>query len=185
MSRTALCSIAALLSMIAFNTNLRCQGNQESVPKGSLEIEGLKPEYSTCERVEVVVRNASKSNKYVVVYAEKRTRDSWIDDTTYALNDPESLYSKIVRASLVKPGKTALFSFDRCLRPRFVNTGDQAFRSRIAEEDRQAEEAGGGTSQRIRVEIHDKGQSRVSQTVWSRPFVRRFDKTLLNGATNR
>src|SRR6266404_335349 len=169
-----LCAIPILFGVLACGPNFVPRESQESAPPSLVEIEGLKSEYSSCARVNLAIRNVSKQGVYVDVYVERFASGSWNDDTyPYAINDPASLYSKVVKIDLIKGGGTLSLSYDRCLKPRFVKEDEKTFKRAIEDGDERAGKTGAPTLQRIRVEVHDEARTKVSQRVWSQSFPRR------------
>jgi hypothetical protein len=66
---------------------------QDHSNAGLVEVSGLKPTYTSCELVSFAVKNISKQELYVEVYAEKFDSGSWDDvDFPYDIRDPRSLY---------------------------------------------------------------------------------------------
>lgn len=157
---------------------------QAQLPNASaaLRVEGLNREYSSCGLVNFTIRNTSKRDVHVNVYVERLVSGSWNDEVyPYAINDPASLYSKMLKVDFIKPGETLPIAYDRCLRPRFVKQDEKAFRSEIEQRDAEAKMAGTPASQRIRVEIREWPTMKVADKVWSQPFTR----TKVDNAGNR
>jgi hypothetical protein len=169
-------AIVIFLSLLPSGTNSVCGAGQESRLR-LIKIEGLKPTYAACEHADFSIRNISKQELYVEVYVEKFDSSSWGDDMyPYAINDPPSLYSKMVKANRIKEGAVLLLSYDRCLKPRFVKEDEALFKQRIAEADRTAEDAGTPIAQRIRIEVRFRDPKAKVEKIWSAPFKRAAEK---------
>jgi hypothetical protein len=178
-------SIALRFSVVVLASSFVSTQARESAPPTPLQIQGLKPEYSSCSQVDFAIRNTSKQDVYVDVYVERFASGSWNDESyPYAINDPASLYSKMVKVDLVKPGEALSLSYNRCLKPKFVKEDEKVFRNAIEEVDAKAEKTGSPTSQRIRVEVHNEARVKVSQKVWSQPFCRKPERSSLGAARN-
>ena len=171
-------AVIMLLAVVLASPVALRRGAQDA-RTNSIEITGLKSKYPSCESVEFTIQKNSKTDIHITVYVENKVSGSWIDGSSYAINDPASLYSKTVRIDSIKSSKASTLSYDRCLRPTFVNEDDKAFRRRIGEEDKYAEHQGMPTTQRVRLELHEDGKSKISQKLYSQPFVRTADESLI------
>jgi hypothetical protein len=149
---------------------------RETEVQTQLQVQGLKSEYPSCALVDFSVRNTSKRDVYVDVYVERLASGSWNDEAyPYAINDPGSLYSKMVKLNLIKSGESLSLSYNRCLKPKFVKENERGFRSLIEGADSKAQALGAPTSQRIRIEVHDEPGIKVSQKICSQPFFRKSE----------
>jgi hypothetical protein len=148
-----------------------------------VEVSGLKPSYTSCELVSFAVKNISKQELYVEVYAEKFDSGSWDDvDFPYDIRDPRSLYiMKRLNTSLdkMKPGASQSLTWDRCLRPTWATwenkKSDKAFRRSIVEKDSKSDPP---ILQRLRVDIYNGPGATVKslQRVYLEPFKRITNK---------
>ncbi len=164
--------VAVVLSVSVSGANFVSEPTQESTTK-LVEIEGLKPSYYSCQHVDLSIRNVSNQDLYVEAYIENLVAGSWDNDAyPYAINDPSSLYSKMVKANRIGRGAALPLSYDRCRKPRFVKEDERLFKERIRRSDKTAEDAGTPRLQRIRIEIHfDDPNAKVVKT-WSQQFNR-------------
>ena len=163
MTRIPSLAIIMLPAVLLASPVALLQGPQDA-RTNSIEITGLKSKYPSCESVEFTIQKNSKTDIHITVYVENKVSGSWIDGSSYAINDPASLYSKIVRIDSIKSSKASTLSYDRCLRPTFVNEDDKAFRRRIGEKDKDAEHQGKPTAQRIRLELHEDGKAKFPKS---------------------
>ena len=105
------------------------QGPQDA-RTNSIEITGLKSKYPSCESVKFTIQNNSKTDIHITVYVENKVSGSWIDGSSYAINDPASLYSKTVRIDSIKSSKALTLFYDRCLR-RSAASGEIKFQETL------------------------------------------------------
>jgi hypothetical protein len=166
-------SLGILPTDVSFGTLGRIQESQHSSP---VKIVGLKLEYLSCEPVEFKIVNTTRGQIYVTAYAERFINGSWVEETyPYAINDLNSLNSKIVKANRLKVDESLPILYKRCLRPTFVQEDDKEFSRSIANGDIKAS---GDVMQRIRVEIRVDDHGRKLK-VWSEQFKRSPDGTLI------
>ena len=151
---------------------------QDPPNAGLVEVSGLSPTYTSCELVRFTVKNISKREFYVEVYAEKFASGSWDDvDFPYDIRDPRSLYI-MKRTNTVldkmKPGVSQSLTWDRCVRPTWATwekKSEKAFRRSIVERDSKSDAP---ILQRLRVDIYTGPGATVKslQRVYSKPFRR-------------
>jgi len=150
---------------------------QDSSSARMVEIDGLKPTYTSCAFVSFAVKNISQQEVYIEVYAERFRSGSWdYEDYPYDIKDPRSLYIKriIINPDMLKPGASRSLTWDRCLRPTYVKESDKQFRKATIEKDSKADSP---VLQRFRVEVYilDQGHVKRVQNVFSEPFKRIAD----------
>jgi hypothetical protein len=153
---------------------------QESSQQPSVEIEGLNDRYSSCALVEFSVRNTSRQQLHLEVYAEEIKSNAWTYvDYPYDLTDPISLYVKrvMVNPNMTRAGSSVDVKYDRCLRPTFVKERKSAFVNAIKKKD---EEAASPILQRVGVDVYvfDQGHIKSARHVWSKSFKRITEKQL-------
>jgi hypothetical protein len=103
--------------------------------------DGLKSSYDSCVLVTFSVRSISETGIYFEVYAENFEGGSWVlVDYPYDLKEPMSLYVKraYVDRKLMKSGDSIALSYDRCSKPKFVETTQRAFTKKIVNHDKTA-----------------------------------------------
>lgn len=137
-------------------------------------IEGLKPEYTSCDYVSLSIKNISERDVYVEIYAERFESGSWdYEDYPYDIKDPKSRYVKrvLVHPEILKPGASLPLKYDRCQRPTFVKESDKQYRKTLIERDARSTPS---SLQRFRVQVYvlDQGHVKFVKNVFSEPFKR-------------
>ncbi len=156
-------------------------GAQTSPTTEPVEIGGLKSTYTSCAYVSFSVKNISQQEIYVEVYAERFESGSWnYEDYPYDLKDPKSRYVKrvLINPDMLKPGTSLSLTYDRCLRPTFVKESDKQYRNAIIKKDSKSAPP---ALQRFRVQVYvlDQGHVKFVKNVFSEPFKRVADGSLV------
>jgi hypothetical protein len=151
---------------------------QDSSPARTVEIDGLKPAYTSCALVRLSLKNVSGQDVYVEVYAEKFESGSWEDvDYPYDIKDPKSRDIKrmTINPDMLKPGASLPLTYDRCLRPTSVRESDKQYRKETTEKDSQSSTP---ALERFRVQVYvlDQGHVKRVQKEFSEPFKRTVDE---------
>ena len=142
-------------------------------------IEPLKGSYSSCDIVDVRVRNLSRERVSVEAYVEELKDGEWTDTACqYNLLDPEGRLTKRDWPKAIEPQRTLTIRYDRCsdyvfcYRPIFPNTDSRRLRQFLEEED--ALRANAPARQRIRVEAYVAQGASLKEAgrFWSQPFAR-------------
>jgi hypothetical protein len=145
-----------------------------------VEIEGLKSQYTSCASVSFSVKNSSKQEVYLEVYAERFESGSWnYEDYPYDLKDPKSRYIKrvLTNPEMLKPGSSLPLTYDRCSKPTFVKESGDQYRKAIIEKDSKSTPS---ALQRFRVQVYvlDQGRAKFVKNVFSEQFKRLADGSL-------
>jgi len=151
---------------------------QDSSNARRVEVNGLKPSYTSCELVTFSIKNISQQDLYLEVYAEKFESGSWTEEAySYDIRDPRSLYIMKrlnIHPDMLKPGASQSLTWDRFLRPTWATwekKGDKAFRRSIIERD---SKSASPILQRLRVDTYVGPEltEKSLRRVYSEPFKR-------------
>src|SRR5580704_1008707 len=141
-------------------------------PENEVKFLGLKQIYGSCDTMNFEIQNAGARSLYFTVYAEDEKEGAWNDvENSFDLKNPQTLYHKVVirNPKMLEHGESIKISYDRCMKPRFVDGTDKDFRERIVSADKKATSP---VMQRIRVEVHilDHGELTNVEKMYSPSF---------------
>jgi hypothetical protein len=136
-SRRAVILLSALTVSVTFAGT---QTQKQNEPK-FVAFDGLRSSYDSCALVAFSVRSISETGIYLEVYVEDFRSEAWeLTDFPYDLTQPMSRYVKraYVDRKLMKSGDSIALSYDRCSKPKFVETTQHAFTKKIVDHDKTA-----------------------------------------------
>lgn len=134
-ARRAVILLSALTVSVAFASTQTEKQNELKY----VAFDGLKSSYDSCALVAFSVRSISETGIYLEVYAEEFMSGGW-ELIPYDLKQPISRYVKraSVDRKLMKSGESIAISYDRCSKPKFIETTQRAFTKKIVDKDKTA-----------------------------------------------